>query len=280
LTHHNQGEIIMKGNVYITICHWSFVVPLLFLIVPISAHSSLLDGLVTYYSFDGNADDLSGNGNDGTVIGAVLTTDRFDNPNSAYSFNGNGDFILASADVLPAAERTVAFWFNADSVATQPIFMGYGGGTCGTSWYMGLNISSVSTYHQSSHCNTSALDYQYQQAPIGEWKHYAISTSADGTVMYVDGVEVSSNSAFINFTNVAGTDLAVGVATSPSGFAPYTDANVGYFDGALDDLRIYDRALLASEVEQLASVPIPPALWLFGSGVLGLIGIARRRKTT
>ena len=36
----------MKGNVYITICHWSFVVPLLFLIVPISAHSSLLDGLV------------------------------------------------------------------------------------------------------------------------------------------------------------------------------------------------------------------------------------------
>jgi hypothetical protein len=266
----------MKSNVNITIRHWSFVVPLLVLLLPISAHASLLDGLVTYYPFDGNADDLSGNGNDGTVNGAVPTTDRFGAANSAYSFDGVNDYIVASADVLPTAERTVAFWFNADSVATQPIFMGYGGGTCGTSWYMGLNISSANTYHQSSHCNTSSLDYQYQEAPIGEWKHYAISTNADGTVMYVDGVEVASNSAFINFTDVAGRQLAVGVATSPGGIAPYTDGNVGYFDGALDDLRIYDRALLASEVGQL--VPIPPAVWLFGSGLLGLVGIARRKK--
>ncbi len=45
------------------------------------------DGLVGWWPFNGNANDESGNGNDGTVIGATLTTDRFGNTNSAYFFN-------------------------------------------------------------------------------------------------------------------------------------------------------------------------------------------------
>lgn len=50
--------------------------------------ADLNDGLVAYYPFNGNADDESGNGNDGTVNGAILTTDRFGNQNSAYKFDG------------------------------------------------------------------------------------------------------------------------------------------------------------------------------------------------
>ena len=45
----------------------------------------LKEGLVAYYPFNGNANDYSGNGHNGTVTGATLTTDRFGNPNSAYS---------------------------------------------------------------------------------------------------------------------------------------------------------------------------------------------------
>jgi len=48
----------------------------------------LKDGLVAYYPFNGNANDESGNGNNGTVYGATLTTDRFGNTNKAYSFDG------------------------------------------------------------------------------------------------------------------------------------------------------------------------------------------------
>ncbi|MGD0712159.1 MAG: hypothetical protein ABR968_13380, partial [Bacteroidales bacterium] len=46
-------------------------------------------GLVAFYPFKGNADDTSGNGHNGTVHGATLTTDRFGNPNNAYYFNGS-----------------------------------------------------------------------------------------------------------------------------------------------------------------------------------------------
>src|SRR5262245_23250093 len=47
----------------------------------------LRDGLIAYYPFNGNANDASGNGNNGIVAGAVLTTDRFNQPSNAYYFN-------------------------------------------------------------------------------------------------------------------------------------------------------------------------------------------------
>ena len=51
------------------------------------------EGLVAYYPFNGNANDESTDGHDGTVYGATLTTDRFGNSNSAYSFDGINDYI-------------------------------------------------------------------------------------------------------------------------------------------------------------------------------------------
>ena len=92
--------------------------------------------MVTYYPFNGNASDESGNGNDGTVIGATLTADRFGRANSAYSFDGINDYIKASADNLPTAERTVSLWFFAKSNG-RFVHLAYGGGSCGTSWFMG-----------------------------------------------------------------------------------------------------------------------------------------------
>ena len=51
------------------------------------------NGLVGYWPFNGNANDESGNGNNGIVNGASLTPDRIGNPNSAYSFNGVNNWI-------------------------------------------------------------------------------------------------------------------------------------------------------------------------------------------
>jgi hypothetical protein len=51
------------------------------------------NGLVGWWPFNGNANDESGNGNNGTVNGATLTTDRFGNANSAYDFDGVSNYI-------------------------------------------------------------------------------------------------------------------------------------------------------------------------------------------
>ncbi len=65
----------------------------LFLIIvvfgtPIFSQVNLKNGLVACYPFNANAKDETGNGNNGTVNGATLTTDRFGKANGAYDFDG------------------------------------------------------------------------------------------------------------------------------------------------------------------------------------------------
>jgi len=73
------------------------------------------NGLIGYWPFSGNANDTSGNNLNGTVNGAILTEDRFGNPSSAYSFDGNDDYILVNDDDLlsfPNNEFSFSFWVN------------------------------------------------------------------------------------------------------------------------------------------------------------------------
>ena len=74
------------------------------------------DGLVAYYPFNGNANDASGNGNHGTVIGATLTSDRDGNENSAYDFNGDNSIInlpeLDSNIGTPGVITSYSMWFK------------------------------------------------------------------------------------------------------------------------------------------------------------------------
>ena len=73
----------------------------------------LTNGLVAYYPFDGNANDVTGNGNNGIVGGAVLTTDRFDQPSSAYHFNWT-NYSIGIPAFFDAGQPTytISFWFN------------------------------------------------------------------------------------------------------------------------------------------------------------------------
>src|ERR1019366_3185308 len=78
------------------------------------SQSFLTNGLVAYYPFNGNANDASGNGNNGTVYGAILTTDRFGNSNSAYSFDGASSYIEvpSNASLLFSNQLTISAWIK------------------------------------------------------------------------------------------------------------------------------------------------------------------------
>jgi chitodextrinase len=221
----------------------------------------LNSGLVAYYPFNGNANDESGNGNDGTVFGATLTTDRFGNSNSAYNFDGVNDYIKADASSLPTQERSVSFWFNADIVTNHPGLLGYGGGGSGppgTSWLMQLNNTSIpGSFQMNSHWNTHTIDYFYDSDPIEEWYHWTITTSAAGTKLYVNGIVKASNNDFVSNTFVANTDLSFGSIVSTIGVAPYVDPNVSFFDGKIDDVHIYDRAINSTEIQLLYNGSTP-----------------------
>ncbi|HEY5408521.1 MAG TPA: LamG-like jellyroll fold domain-containing protein, partial [Ginsengibacter sp.] len=97
---------------------FTFLLCLVLLSINLSAQT-----LVASYPFNGNANDATGNGHNGTVNGATLTTDRFGNANSAYLFNGtNNNIIVPDAPNLrPAGAYTINAW-------VQP--KGFYSGTC------------------------------------------------------------------------------------------------------------------------------------------------------
>src|SRR5450759_2959986 len=84
------------------------------LALPLEAQTSLTNGLIAYYPFNGNANDESGYGNDAVVTGATLTENRFGEANRAYHFNGSGDRISALVAQLPLgnAARTLVTWIK------------------------------------------------------------------------------------------------------------------------------------------------------------------------
>ena len=97
-------------------------------------------GLVGWWPFNGNANDESGNGNNGTVNGATLTTDRFGNANSAYSFDGVNDYISVlsstSLNFGTGNSFTISFFYSPGSVVSQT--SGFNG-VIGKSWPTGIN---------------------------------------------------------------------------------------------------------------------------------------------
>ena len=80
-------------------------------------------GLVGYWPFNGNANDESGNGNNGTVNGATLTTDRLGNANSAYSFNGTTQEIVVpnspSLNFETANAFTISYWVSVTNIGVD-----------------------------------------------------------------------------------------------------------------------------------------------------------------
>ncbi|NOU16999.1 MAG: LamG domain-containing protein [Bacteroidales bacterium] len=219
------------------------------LLIELEKNAIPTNGLIAYYPFNGNANDESGNGNNGINNGATLAEDRFGNSNSAYSFDGVDDHIVGSATNLPTDERTVSLWFNANNLDSYPVLFGYGGNNCGTSWLMFiLNPEVPGNYQFQSHCHVNLLNGLYDNEPINRWIHYTVSTNSSGTRMYINGKEISSNSTFVNNTFVANKEYYIGTCVNPSGIG---GMHCYYLNGKVDDIRIYNRALSEQEIQAL-----------------------------
>ncbi len=228
-----------------------------------SIPSWLTNGLVGYWPFNGNANDESGNGNNGTVNGATLASDRFGNSNKAYNFTGSTttpSYIEGDCTSFPTGSRTVSLWFYANDIgvgtAGRALF-GYGGQTCGQSWLENIDNygNGGNNYEVQGHCQNQQVLYNYgSNHPNGSWIHWVITTdNLNGTNFYINGVNVKNDLTFINQTYVAGKRFIFGAYVSQDGNNYLWYGNCYPYNGKLDDIRIYNRALSASEVSYLAS---------------------------
>lgn len=203
------------------------------------------DGLVAYYPFNGNANDESGNYNNGMSIGAILTPDRFNIPNKAYSFNGINSYINVThtSSIQPTGGLTLSSWFNLNSLNRTSSILGKGYES-NIGWYS-LRYDSASQkidfqinftgYVGGPHYTVSTFSF------IQPYMWYHVTATYDGSNMkiYLNGYP--ENTSFIPGTLGSNYgDLKIGKCAE------------GYnLNGALDDIRIYNRALSNSEIQLL-----------------------------
>lgn len=203
-------------------------------------------GLVAHWPFAGNANDISGNSNHGAVTGAVLAADRFGNANSAYSFNGTSDHISVPASPSTNTSLsdgfTISSWIMlATGGPTNPRILGIQN-SANVNYDLWQKTSDGKIYFTNYNGNNPATEIS-SSSPIatGTWYHVAVTIDAanSSTRVYLNGnLAASSSNAVVKPVNPV-TKLGVNVA------------NPWYWKGSLDDIRFYDHALTACEVQEL-----------------------------
>jgi hypothetical protein len=216
------------------------------------AQSFLTNGLTAHYPFNGNADDASGNGNHGVVNGTTLTTDRFGFANSAYRFNGSSWIQLPDAvEPVQPSELTLSMWILAD-----------GGANTAGAWLIHLSSrtgeNGILLWNANSWGYWVKLQSSQDFSANGDlvvadgWAHL-VAVYKQGQYMqyWVNGVLVQTN-ALPNSPLYAGSSFPLNSSIGNYDFAP---APYNGFTGSIDDVRVYNRALAPSEVQQLFNAP-------------------------
>ena len=216
---------------------------LFILLMPIIACSQIpnyvpQDGLLGWWPFTGNANDLTANNNNGVVYDAFLTSDRFSYFNRAYKFQGNNDDVIVIPTSSSLSEMTddftISFWFYANDGSSGHLV---DRDVCqfNPDWSFVWQSNQV-VFRTSNNFYYSGL------LPTNDW-HHIVATRENGNFNLYANNSLSS-SAFFNyaFTN---TNAVIKIGDqSCSGTSPN-------FNGKIDDIGFWDRALTTNELSNV-----------------------------
>lgn len=216
------------------------------------------NGLIAYYPFNGNANDESGNGNNGTVNGATPTMDRFGSSNSAYSFNGTSNYIVIpnSSSLQLTSLATFNAWV---SIPPGLNYTPSGPGTgphilCkaanhSTNTYSNYSLQLVSPNGtpgfelNSSSTNTYNMVQASDSLGKNSWHMVTVVYASGQLKFYTDGVLTDTKTNSVSAFKQSIAPLYIGTRY----LSPWT----GGFIGMIDDIRIYNRALSDQEITAL-----------------------------
>ncbi|CAM5713410.1 family 43 glycosylhydrolase [Streptomyces canus] len=217
--------------------------------------ADVTEGLALWYKLDGasgaTVTDASGNGRDGTVNGTADWSD----PAQGLAFNGSDTSIKVPDDVMKGMDSiTVSTDVLIDSAQTTPYFIyGFGNssGSNGNGYLFATGNSlrtSIATGNWSTEQTTKPSDSHNLTRAV--WKQLTYTQTGNTGVLYEDGVEVGRNTALTITPGAIGSG-----ATTANYIGKSVYSGDKLFKGRIRDFRVYDRALAASEVEQL-SLPV------------------------
>jgi hypothetical protein len=220
------------------------------------------NSLVGWWPFNGNANDLSINANNGTVNGATLTADRFGNANKAYSFDGINDYIQVnnSNNTTLSNDFTVITWVNIFSLNTFNAFLSNASNDqpSVSGWVWGYsNFSQPSKRHFQAYpnWNNSTVAQNGNDVVNNNWVHLATTyeLSSGKLKYYLNGVLTDTFTTTYSISN-SGLNLYIGNHFQNNNPLTPVPTNAS-FNGKLDDIGIWNRALTACEIKKLYYSP-------------------------
>ncbi len=214
------------------------------------------NSLTAYYMFNGNSNDAV-YGQHGTVSNAVLTTDRYNTANSAYSFNGTSSYIRLPDHLIrnTGPATAISLWFQAADPSASGAILGYqnagvGPAATSTDFVSAVYIGTDKKLHAKLWTGAAVVMTPAEEANT-DWHHLVLTGNHSGQSLYIDGVLKGSTSDPVdNSLEMLYNQLGVAYA---GGVWPKVPSTPGwfYFKGKIDDVRIYNRLLTGSEVMAL-----------------------------
>jgi len=188
--------------------------------------------LVGYWQFDADANDSSQYGNDGTLAGNAAAS------NSVLVLDGDGDYVDIPNDVTLTFDDkiSISIWAKWDTLSGWRNLVH---GTTTGSWNQAYWLVTSSPEYMRWEIGATYSDFNPGPLQTNEWYHIVATYDGSTAKVYVNSVQKTSFSKTGNITAENGVCLGM----TGNGFFP--------FDGSLDDVMIFDRALQPWEVRQL-----------------------------
>jgi hypothetical protein len=250
--------------------------------------SLLTNGLVAYYPFAGNANDASGNGNNGFAENTYSTTNQFGQVNSALGFTGNSWVYVPYSSSLFTMDYTVSLMFNCKTEFNKIQIISSGNarpdifdhqswslaqgievmeskitGNASLDGWRGYSIGSRDSEQNFgfSDFNGIADRNNYDSGkcvtPIQNWRQnqwYNLTFTRSGTTaqLYLNGILIASATNTKEYAPAQHSPLYIGsYAHYPTTSDPSAIPRDGFFVGIIYDVRLYNRGLSGDEVQQL-----------------------------
>lgn len=194
------------------------------------------NGMVAWWPFNGNANDESGNGNNGTVYGATLTNDRSNQANQAYNFTSDSVVVSNSAN-FDLTKFTISGWFKTTSTSgVYETFLDHSSGkSTFNGYWVGVYLGKATMYlaNGSTQIDISA------SINVNDGNWHLLTGVYDGAIgfVYLDG-KLTKSAAYVMTLKSERTTIGSNYLQQ-------------HFSGNLDDIGVWNRALTQQEITGL-----------------------------
>ncbi len=206
------------------------------------------DSLISYYPFNGNANDESGHGHNGTVSGATITADRFGVQNSAYQLSAVGSKIdLLDGGNWLKKDRTISFWFSSQSTGTEQRVFGYRPTCSGTSGEQGFEFIINGSNPIIEHWHSNYPNVIGKTFVPNQWTHVVFLKKDTIGTFYVNGDSVTSIHPILGISQITTLSISSGISC----IANFPINSNKRYRGKIDEIGIWNRALSKVEISNL-----------------------------